>query len=543
VGLYPDRPLSRFYRYIVLAYPEATNTAAVRTALEAGGQLESVEENVAFELHSTLPNDPFLGTFSSPDPNFAQWGTHLLRLPEAWSWEKGYAQIGVIDAGVLRSHPELQAYTFSTTTQKYTYVGGNVHEHLSYDWLNRRCDIDERDSPSDPRAGHGSHVTGILAAKTNNGEGVAGVCWNCGIQMQKTFPPLTGDTPQSVLDRVSNAFGRALEQGAQVFNGSFGLVDPDTPIFCGADGTFLFCSLLALAEERQALYVASVGNNISAVEFPALDSRVLAVGGIERVPLPPPMVGYSWALWDDQGACPGFPYVGTEQCGSNFGPELDLVAPARDVVSSLYTGYTHNEYVHCSDAVNIDMGIAGDGYGVCRGTSMSAPFVAGIAALVRSANPLLSKEDVVDVLKSTASQASTPSVPLGHGLVNAEAAVKRALGTSNGETIANRLTPLFTLQSLIDQTYLSTTSPQEASARTFDRVEPYDTVGPLIPWYDLPGACNISPCPQNRPGASLYILTTDQPPYPGAPPITGHGPQRGRHGLRWRERRPGSALL
>lgn len=520
----PDRPLSRFYRYIVLTYPENTDTESLRGTLSAGAVFESVERNVGARLHSALTtNDPFLGSFSAPDTNFSQWGPHLLEIPAAWDWVKGHAQVGVVDTGVDRAHEELQAY--SGTPPAVVYRGGNVREHLSFDIKNNRCDIDEKDTANDPYAGHGTHVSGIIASKTNNGAGVAGTCWNCSIQMQKVFPPYRTDDEAAVLDRTTTATKALAEQGASAINGSFGL-DAAEVADCSDSSAGIFCNTLALAEERDILFVASAGNDLTSVDFPARDSRVLAVGGIKRVPLSPPQIGYGWTLWDDRitPGCPGIlypqPYPGNTECGSNTGPELDLVAPARDVLSSLYKGLSHNYQLECGDDSDVFLGIPDDGFGVCRGTSMAAPFVTGIAGLVRSVNPLLSRVETADVLKSTASQAAGPTTTYGAGIPDAEAAVRRALGSVSGKVLRNRVTPLFTLRSLITENYIATNSPQEASALTFHSEDPFDTVGPLVPWYDLAGGCQISPCPQNRPGASFYVFTTDQPPYPGAPPLT-----------------------
>lgn len=509
----PDRPLSRFYRYLVVKYETGTDLESIRGSLGGGGQLESVEINHALQLHS-VPNDPFLGTFQEPDTNFSQWGLHIMNVPAAWNWTKGHAQIGVIDTGVQRDHPELQAY--SKPNFSFQYEGGNVREHLSYDVLHDDCDIDEKDSLGDPYAGHGSHVTGILAAKTNNGAGVAGVCWNCSVQMQKVFPPSTSNISTN-LDRASRAFRSLIAQGTGVVNASWGFKSNDVPS-CSTAVASIFCTALALAEERQALLVAAAGNAVSSVNFPARDPRVLAVGGIERIPAPSPFGGYTWAVWDHR-LFPGCPYSNnTEECGSNLGPEIDLVAPASQILSSLYTGYSHNPTLQCGDAGDVPLGIPGDGFGVCRGTSMAAPNVTGGAALVRSVNPLLSREAVADALKITASHATIPSSTIGHGIPNVEAAVKRSIGEVSGKVLRNRLTPLFTLRSLATGNYVTTTSSQEAAALTFHPEDPFDTFGPLVPYYELPG-CKSPPCPENRPGASMYLMSTDQPPYPGAPPL------------------------
>ncbi len=519
----PDRPLARFFRYIVLRYSTGTDTNAVRGTLAAGGQLESAEPNLGFQSAFRNAERSILRLVRQPGSRISLNGEpDLLRLAQAWEWGKGHAQVGILDTGVLRTHPELRTYTFSSQTLQYTYAGGNVHEHLSYDELNQRCDIDERDSPTDPFAGHGSHVTGIVAAKANNALGVAGVCWYCGIQMQKVFPPRNTDTIPAILER-SRRCGRDLAKP-----GGSGdqrqLRNSDRKTWTTARPRQV--SLLqptGAGRRAQILFVASAGNDISSVNFPARDPRVLAVGGVERIPLSPPLTGYWLEPVERPGRLPRAPL--------HRHPGVRLEFRARDRPGGARAGrgflllYRLHPQSLCPLQRRVPLGRRsrrfrhpGDGFGVCRGTSMSAPFVTGIAALVRSANPLLSKNDVIDVLTSTASQAAAPAPPLGSDCPTP----RRRCAAPSAKAWEKRCATgsrRFHLQSLADASYLATTSPQEASARTFDNVEPYDTAGPLIPWYDLPGACTISPCPQNRPGASLYIFTTDQPPYPGAPPL------------------------
>ncbi|MCP4642929.1 MAG: S8 family serine peptidase, partial [bacterium] len=162
------------------------------------------------------------------------------------------------------------------------------------------------------------------------------------------------------------------------------------------------------------------------------------------------------------------------------------------------------------------------GYGPCTGTSMSAPSVAGLAMLVRSVNPLLTKYDVWDILVSTASHAAAKHSKLGYGVPDTKAAVERALGAVNRKTVTNRLTPLFSLYSHFGATHFYTIVPQMASAAmTHDRVpfepEGLHTVGEYYALF--PGApCLVSPC-DRRPRASVYVFTSDTPPYPGAPPL------------------------
>ncbi len=495
----PDRPLSRLYRYLVLTYAPATDVDTVRSALESLGELQHVERNLTFELQAALqPADPLLGSPGQP-VNSSQWGSHALRLPEAWEWSKGHTPIGFLDTGVEVAHDELKTWTQGA--EALVLNGGNVREHLSYNWRTTSCDIDEKTIDM-LQAGHGSHTTGIAAAATNNGNGVSGACWNCPVEMQLTF----GRNEHGDLDTAFNNAAAGLTAlgaaGAPIVNMSFAASGFYT---CSPASFPAFCNALALAAERDQVLTVSAGNNKQTLGFPATDPRTLAIGGAERDLAAP----FGFARWDD---CP----VSGIECGSNFGPELDLVAPAKEVLSTVYTDLDH--LATCGDSAD---GIPGNGYGLCTGTSMSAPYVAGIVGLVRSVQPLLDRDEVRDVLLSTASHFGDFTETLGNGLPLADAAVKQALGSVGGQNLNNRLTPLFLFYSPLAEVHALTPWPSEALAFLFAADEPFEGRGPLAPGYlAFPGFdnCTISPCPATTPRSSFSVFTSDRQ-VPGLPPL------------------------
>lgn len=504
---HPSAPLSTLYRYIVIEYPSPTDLRSVQSTLQAGGQLASVEPNLAFELASTtavVPNDPFFGTLMG-DPNFSQWGHHLMGFPAAWEWARGHAQIGIVDQGIQIDHPELADY-LALPNGDFTWLGGNVRRQRSFNLVpepgtpnSAECDYDERDG-GDLWAGHGTHVAGLVGARTNNSAGVAGACWGCSLHIAKAFENF-GPVPS--IDDAGEAATRLVSQGVQALSFSFGLRRDLYPA-CGPGSPASMCKLLQLISERQLVVAASAGNDREPVEFPASEATVLGIGGVQRRASPP-----YFELWDEGEGCAG------EECGSNFGAALDLAAPAKSVLSTLYTNWNHNEAAECGDRANMP-GIPNDGIGVCTGTSMAAPLVAGLAGLLRSVSPLLTHFEVADILTSTATHAAAPTNALGHGLPQAEAAVLRALGPINSRPIANRLTPLFSLQSVAAGIHFFTSAPQEAAALTFDLEDPFDSFGPPVAGYSLPGACTVSPCPANPAAASFYVFTSERQPFAGA---------------------------
>jgi len=355
-------------------------------------------------------------------------------------------------------------------------------------------------------AGHGTHVAGIIAATSNNDLGIVGAAWHSSLMIAKTSH-LTTVGPVVSSDAFNTDIIQAIiflvDRGAQIINMSFGGETTGTTIM----------SALEYAAHRGVMMVAASGNNKAAIQSPANAGTVIAVGGLQDPGL----------LWDEGPACP----AGTDGCGSCFGPEQELVAPARQVLSTFYTGMEWNPT--CSDST-----FPAAGYGLCTGTSMAAPHVVGLVGLVRSVDPLLPAEAVRSLLHDYASQAGNPTPELGYGVPDAGASVRAALGQIGGHTIANRLTPLFSFYSPVAEDHFYTTVAQMGSAAVSGSIsstnisrEPdpgpvfYGSVGPPVPGYDefpdIP-PCLYSPC-TGVPRASVYLFTSDKPPDPAAVPL------------------------
>lgn len=536
---HPDTPEARLQRYVVLGYPENVNLDAIATALGNNPRVEHVEKNLYLTLSAapapkatkakkTTTTDPLLEPPSeSAGPDEYQWGQHVLRLPEAWELTRGHTQIGVVDRGTQVSHPDLRAI-HRAEDGSLVFDGGSFREHRSQDLFFGDCDVDEQDPDDDvtrETVGHGVHVAGILAATTFNGIGVAGTCPGCSLQLMKTFdvaaPEVIPDPEerlQTLMDTAASSITALAKQGVTTINLSFGI--PQEPCTEQDADLRLFCQTINLATGRDALLAGASGNNRTEIQFPANAPEVVAVGGLAFRDASP---GYE--LWDDcpsgvleDCSCPYYPRIDDSflECGSNKGPEQELVAPAKEIFSTVYEGFDHNTDVGCGDSFPDPDSDEFPGYGHCTGTSMATPFVTGIAALVRSANPLLRRSEVRDILVSTASSASARSEELGFGVPDARAAVARALGTWNGPVASTRLTPVFGLYSSVDTTHAFVTSPTMALGLLLED-EPTDfvTVGPSVSGYPhFPGLeCVTSPCdPTLVPGASFFVFTTENHP-------------------------------
>src|SRR5581483_6642613 len=189
--------------------------------------------------------------------------------------------------------------------------------------------------------GHGTKMAGILGAVTNNGLGLAGVAWSVKIMPVKVTGP-SGATSDS---NVAAGITWAVDHGARVVNLSLGAPGDDHVLQQAVD----------YATGHDVLVVAAAGNNASTVpEFPAACRGVVAVGATDA--------------------------AGRRAPFSNSGPWVDVNAPGVDVLT---TG-------------------VGGGYTRATGTSPATALVAGVAVLLRAADPGAGQADIADRLRRSA---------------------------------------------------------------------------------------------------------------------------------------------
>lgn len=516
-----DSPRARLERYLLLKFPEDADLDAIQAALERDSHVLHVERNFFLKLH-VIPSDPLFPVAAQPI-NY-QWGSHLLGFQGAWDYAKGHAYVGLVDTGLQVTHPDLRP--FHTQGSTLVYDGGNFRAHLSFDLADEDADVDELgpDASGFPATsgGHGTHVSGIVAGTANNASGIAGGCWGCSILMAKATNNRTGSSVDVFLADVANSLTWLVDHGAQVVSMSLGV---EGLTCAGATGNLgMLCTALDLAQRRDVLMAASSGNDKVDIDFPASDLRVMSIGGIEST-------GTIWDRADEGEGCPcnwsSRPNwlisrcnqgPATFECGSNYtatpgSAQQDLVAPARQVLSTFYENRAWNLPLGCHDTEVSGVNHAGVGYDLCTGTSMSSPHVASIAGILRSVNPLLSKAQIESALTGNASRAGNWDPKLGYGYPNASASVQAVLGRANGAVLPNRLTPLFSMYSPVGEDHFYTTVPQMGAAAYWSSPVYYYEIGPDAPDYGyFPGSgCQVSPC-SAEPGASVYIFTTDRSP-------------------------------
>lgn len=224
-------------------------------------------------------------------------------------------------------------------------------------------------SPQDDN-GHGTHVAGIAAAASNNAVGIAGVSWGARIMPVKVLNVAGNGT----FANVAAGIIWATDHGAQVINLSLGGNNPSQILLDAID----------YAASRGVVLVAATGNaGSNFVLYPARYPQVIAVGAT-----------------NSSNAHAGF---------SNYGPEVDLAAPGESIYSTLVGGY-----------------------GYSSGTSMSAPFVSGLAAILRGIPGNGSPGLIAFQMESTALDIGPPGIDEfhGHGLIQIDAAMRAALSAS-----------------------------------------------------------------------------------------------------------------
>ena len=227
--------------------------------------------------------------------------------------------------------------------------------------------VDENKShkPEDT-TGHGTHVAGIIAAVKNNNLGVAGFSNRIKILPVKVLKVQNSgrnprrrrgtqqETPGSYIDRVAAGIDYALLRGADVINMSYGWTPKSN------NNARSFEEIMRIVAESDTVFVAGAGNNNHNVPiFPCSYPGVICAGSI-----------------DIDGEVSKF---------SNYGSHVDFLAPGQEVISLFANGVPETKYPSSFDVA---------GLGRKSGTSQSAPFISGIAAVLKGLNPDIKPSEV-----------------------------------------------------------------------------------------------------------------------------------------------------
>ena len=335
-----------------VAVPPGQELMWIEELRDAPG-LAFVELNYLAYAAETIPDDPHYTE---------QWDLPRIRAPEAWDLTTGDDLIiAVIDTGVDLDHPDLVGKLWTNADEiadNDLDDDGNGYVDDSHGW-----DFVNNDAEPQDDFWHGTHVAGIAAADTDNGQGVAGVSWGARIMPLKVLDASGYGNYADMASAIVYAAGN----GARILNLSLG----------GKGYSAALAEAVGYARERGCLLAAAAGNDNGAVRYPAANDGVLAV--------------VATTIWDGRWY------------RSNYGPEVDAAAPGADIYST-----------------TLD-----DAYLSANGTSTAAPHVSGLAALVWSVQPDLTNDEVARVITETVRDLGTPGWDefYGWGLIDAYQAV------------------------------------------------------------------------------------------------------------------------
>ncbi|MCB2206371.1 S8 family serine peptidase [bacterium] len=381
-----EHPLADVY---VFAPAPQFDIETVLRDVAAQGDVVYAEREVLYHLHA-VPNDSAWS---------AQWGTQRIGTVAAWDVTRGSkaVPVGVIDTGLDYLHPDMEGQYWINAAEDANGDGrfqpwpvgetragvsgdfdgmdndgnGFVDDVIGYDFVDQPGegnaaggDHDVPDPDPYDDMGHGTSVASIIAARADNGIGIAGVAPDCPVLILRAFDA-RGIGAES---DVARALAYAVQNGVRVVNMSFGDV-----IY-----SRVLRDVIRWAYARNTVLIGSAGNSQStALHYPSAYDETISVSATAQNDI---LAGFS-----------------------NYGQTVDIAAPGLDIVTADREGR----------------------YGSFNGTSASTPFVSAVAALVLSVHPDFTPEEVRGVLIASAEDLGQQGWDerYGAGLLRADRAV------------------------------------------------------------------------------------------------------------------------
>lgn len=334
----------------------------LRTEALTGVRFATYDQTVYAADRFTAPRSEG-AAFDEPapaDPKLEeQWSLPAMHVFEGWDITTGHRSIpiAVIDSGIARDHEDLTGTRLWTNPAEATGLpgvddddNGYVDDIAGWDWI-------DRDNLPQDEYGHGTHVTGIIGAETNNGVGIAGIAHGSAILPLRVLDAGGAGRLSDLID----AMVYARRRGVRILNLS--LVLPiDSPALAEA---------VADLHAQDLIMFAATGNAAAHVYWPAAYPETVAVAAVDQ--------------------------AGLRASFSNSGGEVDLAAPGVDILST----YKEN------------------GYTLLTGTSMATANVSGLAAMIWALRPDLTRDELLALLQQTAVGTDTIGLALDAAMIGA----------------------------------------------------------------------------------------------------------------------------
>ncbi|OGF27877.1 hypothetical protein A2303_06005 [Candidatus Falkowbacteria bacterium RIFOXYB2_FULL_47_14] len=386
--------------------------------ITAGSDLDSILEkyNSLPSVEYAEPNYLYNASIVPSDSYYAnQWYLKKIQAPEAWNIIRESAKtiIAIIDSGVQLNHPDLADNIWSNTGE---IIGNGIDDDRNgfiddahgWDFVNNVADPEPKfiDGWTEEGVSHGTIVAGVAAASGNNATGITGVTWSIGIMPLKAL----NDRGEGDTKNVIRAIDYAIANGADIINFSF----------AGSGFSRSLETAIRRAHKAGIIMIAAAGNEGNQTIASEIAAGKTGEGYfLDQSPMYPVchdgsdnmVIGVAATDTLDQKA---------KFSGYGF-KCVDISAPGVSIFSTAFYSPEHS-----SSGRSFDKHY--DGY--WSGTSMAVPMVSAAVALVETANPALSKAEVINILLDSSDNINrlNPGYlgQLGRGRLNINEAVAKA---------------------------------------------------------------------------------------------------------------------
>lgn len=397
-------------------------------------KVESVQPNYRYGRQGPSTPDPDLwglrnvGQYIDGAETFSTGNVDIdIQAPEAWGTTSGSSsvRVAVIDTGVQIKHSDIAPNVWTNSGETGTDGGGNnkrtngvdddgngyVDDVHGWDFIHDDASVyDGENCGGFNNDDHGTHVAGTIAG-ADNGSGIVGVAPGVQVMPLKILGCSDGNTADLIL-----ALAYAKANGARIANMSLG-------------GAFFDAALRSAIESSGLLVVAAAGNGDfgGSPQF-GLPASCFGGGGdpVATCPMYPAAFPsdniVSVAAVNNRGALASFSSYGSVGPGGTTATGVDVAAPGQDVLSSVPIGYGASST---------------NGLAYFSGTSMAAPHVTGVAALVESVQPSFTAAQLRGRILSTVRPlAAVNGRTVTGGLVDAAAAVSGVPSPTSATALA-----------------------------------------------------------------------------------------------------------